>query len=104
MGPESVPDESAVWEALRAVTDPEVGENVVDLGLVYRIECGPGRVRVDMTMTSPACPMSGSIAADAEGAVRAACAGVQEVIVAIVFDPPWSPERMSEQVRRRFGW
>jgi metal-sulfur cluster biosynthetic enzyme len=104
MGPETVPDESAVWEALRAVTDPEVGENVVDLGLVYRIECGPGRVRVDMTMTSPACPMSGSIATEAKDAIRAACAGAQEVIVAIVFDPPWTPERMSEQVRQRFGW
>jgi metal-sulfur cluster biosynthetic enzyme len=104
MNPDPVPDESAVWEALRAVTDPEVGENVVDLGLVYRIECGPGQVCVDMTMTSPACPMSGSIAAEAEDAIRAACAGVRKVIVAIVFDPPWTPERMSEQVRQRFGW
>lgn len=104
MSVESVPDESAVWEALRTVSDPEVGENVVDLGLVYRIECGPERVHVDMTMTSPACPMSGSIAEEAEDAIRAACGGVREVIVEIVFDPPWTPERMSEQVRQRFGW
>ena len=104
MNAESVPDESAVWDALRTVSDPEVGENVVDLGLVYRIDCAPGRVRVDMTMTSPACPMSGQIAAEAEDAIRSACAGLQEVIVDIVFDPPWTPERMSEQVRQRFGW
>lgn len=104
MSGESIPDESAVWEALRTVADPEVGENVVDLGLIYRVECGPGRVSVDMTMTSPACPMSGSIAAEAEDAIRNACAGAREVIVDIVFDPPWTPERMSEQVRQRFGW
>ncbi|MFZ1908579.1 MAG: metal-sulfur cluster assembly factor [Burkholderiales bacterium] len=104
MGTESAPDESTVWEALRTVTDPEVGESVVDLGLIYRIDCTPGLVRVEMTMTSPACPMSGSIAAEAEDAIRNACAGVQEVIVDIVFDPPWTPERMSEQVRQRFGW
>ena len=104
MSAESIPDESAVWEALRTVTDPEVGENVVDLGLIYRIECGAGRVRVDMTMTSPACPMSGSMAEEAGDAIRKACAGVQEVIVEIVYDPPWTPERMSEQVRQRFGW
>jgi metal-sulfur cluster biosynthetic enzyme len=104
MSGESAPDESTVWEALRAVTDPEVGESVVDLGLIYRVECAPGRVRVEMTMTSPACPMSGSIAEEAEGAIRDACPGVREVSVDVVFDPPWTPERMSEQVRQRFGW
>jgi len=100
----STPDESAVWEALREVSDPEVGENVVDLGLVYRVECAPGRVHVDMTMTSPACPMSGAIAEEAEGAIRKACADAREVRVDIVFDPPWTPERMTEEVRQRFGW
>ncbi|HUJ86022.1 MAG TPA: metal-sulfur cluster assembly factor [Burkholderiales bacterium] len=104
MGAEFAPDESAVWDALRTVSDPEVGENVVDLGLVYRIDCASGRVRVEMTMTSPGCPMSGAIAAQAEDAIRNACADVREVKVDIVFDPPWTPERMSEQVRQRFGW
>jgi len=99
-----VPEESVVWEALRRVADPEVGENVVDLGLVYRVECTPGRVHVDMTMTSPACPMAESIAQDAEGAIRRAFEVAPEVSIAIVYDPPWTPERMSEQVRGRFGW
>jgi len=104
MTSESIPDESAVWDALRTVSDPEVGESVVDLGLIYRVDCAPGRVHIDMTMTSPACPMSGSIAEEAEGAIRNACAEVREVTVDVVFDPPWTPERMSEAVRRRFGW
>lgn len=98
------PDESAVWEALRTVVDPEVGENVVELGLVYRVLCAPGRVEVDLTMTSPACPLAGSIAEDAEHAVRGACAEAHEVCVAIVYEPPWTPERMSEIARKRFGW
>jgi metal-sulfur cluster biosynthetic enzyme len=101
---QAAPDEAAVWEALRAVIDPEVGENVVDLGLVYRVSCAPGRVEIDLTMTSPACPMVGTIASEAEQEVRAACPEAREVRVEIVYDPPWTPERMSEAARGRFGW
>ncbi len=97
-------DESAVWDALRTVVDPEVGENLVDLGLVYRVECTPEAVAVDITMTTPACPATGSIAEEAELAIRNACPEAREVTVAVVFDPPWTPERMSEEARRRFGW
>lgn len=104
MSDEPVPDESSVWEALRGVLDPEIGENVVDLGLVYRVDCTPGRVELDLTMTTPACPMSESIALDAENAIRAACREAREVQVAVVFDPPWTPERMSDAARQRFGW
>jgi len=82
------PDESAVWDALRSVLDPEVGENIVDLGLVYRVETRPGAVEVDVTMTTPACPVAGSIAAEAEEAIRAARASGPKVRVAIVYDPP----------------
>lgn len=99
-----VPDESVVWDALRSVIDPEVGENLVDLGLVYRVACAPGRVDVDLTMTSPACPMAGLIAEQAEQAIRAATAAAREVRVEVVYDPPWTPERMSESARNRFGW
>ena len=98
------PDEAAAWEALRSVLDPEVGENVVELGLVYRVEAKPGRVEVDLTMTSPACPMAGSIADEAEDAVRRACPDASVVVVEIVYEPPWTPERMSETARKRFGW
>ena len=98
------PDAAAVWDALRGVSDPEVGENVVELGLVYRVECGPGRVDIDLTMTSPACPMAGAIADEAGDAVRAACPEANDVVVNVVFDPPWTPERMGETARKRFGW
>lgn len=99
----AVPDEAAVWEALRGVVDPEVGENAVDLGLVYAVECGPGRVRVELTMTSPACPSSGAMADDAERVIRRACAAA-DVRVEIVHEPPWTPERMSDAAKQRFGW
>ena len=98
------PDDSEVWDALRTVLDPEVGENIVDLGLVYRVETRPGAVDVDITMTTPACPASGAIAAEAEAAIRRACPAGSEVRVEVVFDPPWTPERMSEEVKQRFGW
>ena len=100
----TVPDEAAAWEALRTVLDPEVGESIVDLGLVYRLECGEGSVRVDMTMTSPACPAGAAIAEEAEQAIRTACRSAPEVRVELVYDPPWTPERMSEAARKRFGW
>ncbi|HSN31640.1 MAG TPA: metal-sulfur cluster assembly factor, partial [Ideonella sp.] len=90
----STPDESAVWEALRTVADPEVGESLVDLGLVYRVEARPGAVEVDITMTSPACPMAESIVEDAQAAIRRACPEAAEVKVEVVYDPPWTPERM----------
>jgi metal-sulfur cluster biosynthetic enzyme len=93
-----------VWEALRTVVDPEVGENIVELGLVYRVDCRPGGVDVEMTMTTPACPAAGSITEEAERAIRSRCPEAQAVFVSVVFDPPWTPERMSETVKRRFGW
>lgn len=99
-----LPDEAAVWDALRTVCDPEIGENLVDLGLVYRVKTAAGMVDVDITMTTPACPLSSSIAADVEAAIRSACPQAADVHIAVVFDPPWTPERMSEEVKRRFGW
>jgi len=102
--PAQTPDEAAVWDALRKVLDPEVGENVVDLGLVYRVVCSPGKAAIEMTMTSPACPLGDVITDDVTRQVRAACPEAHDVEVSFVFDPPWTPERMSETARRRFGW
>ncbi|HEX7054486.1 MAG TPA: iron-sulfur cluster assembly protein [Burkholderiales bacterium] len=97
-------NEQQVREALKRVEDPEAGMNIVDLGLVYGIEVESGQVRVAMTMTSPACPAAAYLADEAEAAVRAAAPAGTEVQVDLVWDPPWSPERMSEEARRRFGW
>lgn len=88
--------------ALREVVDPELGINVVDLGLVYGVEADWDRIRVRLTMTTPACPLGEQIVRDAEYVLRSL--GAKEVRVELVWDPPWSPERMSEEAKRILGW
>jgi metal-sulfur cluster biosynthetic enzyme len=97
-------DESLVREALRSVEDPEAGMSIVDLGLVYAIEASPGRVRVEMTMTSPACPAAPYLVDEAAAAVRSVAPDGTEVSVELVWEPPWTPERMSAEAQSRFGW
>ncbi|MDW8469798.1 MAG: metal-sulfur cluster assembly factor [Burkholderiales bacterium] len=104
-----MPDEAQLLEALHEVNDPEAGVNIVDLGLVYGIEPlaaegGVVRVRVRMTMTSPACPLGDWLADGVRAALRARFPEVAEVEVEWVWEPPWTPERMSEEARARFGW
>jgi metal-sulfur cluster biosynthetic enzyme len=91
---------SDVREALRTVIDPEIGVNVVDLGLVYGVAVEDDQVRVTMTMTSPACPLAEYLKVDVERAVRSRVAGAQTVQIALVWDPPWTPELMSDEARR----
>jgi metal-sulfur cluster biosynthetic enzyme len=90
--------------ALKTVEDPEAGMNIVDLGLVYAIQCEPGRVRVEMTMTSPACPVAPYLVDEATAAIRALAAEGTDVLVELVWEPPWTPERMSPEAQSRFGW
>lgn len=96
--------EDRVREALRQVIDPEIGLNVVDLGLVYGIAIDGATVRVQMTMTSPACPLGRQICDSAHDAIVRAGAGADRVEVDLVWEPPWTPEMMSEDAKRRFGW
>ena len=96
--------ELEVREALRGVEDPEAGMNIVDLGLVYAIDAQPGRVQVQMTMTSPACPVGPYLVDEAAAAIRAAAPEATEVQVDLVWEPPWTPELMSPEARGRFGW
>lgn len=96
-------DRAAVEFALREVIDPELGLDVVSLGLVYRLEVVDGEVAVDLTMTTPACPLGEQIVRDAE-AQLAAVPGVTAVRIALVWEPPWSPERMSDQAKEELGW
>jgi len=97
-------DEAAVRAALRSVQDPEAGMSIVDLGLVYRVDCSPGRVHVEMTMTSPACPVASYLVDEATAAIRAIAPEGSDVQVDLVWDPPWTPERMSSEAQSRFGW
>jgi len=92
-----------VLEALSQVLDPEIGINIVDVGLVYAIEVHGTRVSIALTVTSPACPLGEQIVAEAEQAVRS-LHGVSAVEVHLVWDPPWSPERLSAEARAALGW
>jgi FeS assembly SUF system protein len=95
----AVADSEAVIEALRSVHDPEIPVNIYDLGLIYGMEIDEtGNVAIDMTLTAPACPVAGEMpqwVADAVAAVE----GTGEVEVSMVWDPPWSPARMSEDAK-----
>ncbi|MEO8717197.1 MAG: metal-sulfur cluster assembly factor [Burkholderiales bacterium] len=97
-------EQDEVRDALRTVEDPEAGMSIVDLGLVYAIETAPGRVRVAMTMTSPACPAAPYLVDEATAAIRARAPADTDVQVELVWDPPWTPERMSAEAQSRFGW
>jgi len=99
-----LPTEQAVREALLSVDDPEIGMNVVDLGLVYRIDVVPGRVLVEMTMTTPACPLVDLLRENARRAVDAVVPHGVDVDIELVWDPPWTSDRMSETARQAFGW
>jgi metal-sulfur cluster biosynthetic enzyme len=99
-----VPDDDAVREALRQVEDPEAGMNIVDLGLVYGVEVGAGAVRVEMTMTTAACPMADMIVDQARDAVRAIVPEGTAIDVQLVWDPPWTPDKMTGVARTHFGW
>lgn len=91
-----------VLGALHAVIDPELGIDVVSLGLVRDVRVTGARVEVDLTMTTPACPLGEVILSDAEEAIRAV-EGVEEVEVRLVWDPPWTPDDVSDAVRDRLG-
>ena len=93
--------EADVREALREVIDPELGVNIVDLGLVYGIQVSDGNVRITMTMTSPACPLRDYLQDLVESTISARLPDATHVTVAVVSDPPWSDEMMSDAARRQ---
>ena len=97
-------NEDEVKQALRTVEDPEAVMSVLDLGLVYGISLEAGKVVVDITMTSPACPASDYIVDEAAAAIRAVAPEGTDVEVRLVWEPPWTPERMSQEAQKRFGW
>jgi metal-sulfur cluster biosynthetic enzyme len=99
--------EDKVREALKQVVDPELFVNVVDLGLIYEVKIdeqpdGTSNVGVNMTMTSPACPAGPQLLSQSKDVVSR-LDGVREVDVRLVMDPPWTPDRMTEDARDQLG-
>lgn len=92
-----------VLKALEDVYDPEVGLNVVELGLIYDIQINGDSVYVKMTLTAPGCPLHESIRSGAENAIRN-IPFVKEVKVELVWDPPWTPDRMTESAKAKLGY
>lgn len=96
-----------VWEALHAIIDPELGLDFVDLGLIYEVRIEPGdagaRVHIVFTLTSAACGIGPSVAQQMEEIVGA-MDGVAKVFPRMVFAPPWTPDRMSEEAKFALGY
>ena len=98
-----MPTKDDVVEALREVEDPELGMDIVELGLVVDVEVAGPKVKILHTLTSMGCP-AGPMIQEGIHDAAASVPGVEEVEVELTWDPPWTPERMSEAARRRFGW
>ena len=102
MAPDSDLD-PALLDALRAVIDPELGIDIVDLGLVYSAKRTDTSASVTMTMTSPACPVGPYLTGEAERVLRERFPGLA-VDVELVLEPFWTPDRLSESARQTLGW
>lgn len=94
---------AAAWDTLATVYDPELGINLVDLGLVYKLEVKDSDVSVEMTLTTPGCPMSDSMPEAVERALLA-IPGTSRVSVDLVWEPRWVPEMMTDRAKRELGW
>jgi metal-sulfur cluster biosynthetic enzyme len=97
-------NDEEVLAALRTVFDPEIGINIVDLGLVYRAVRKPDGIEVQLTLSTPSCPMSEMLVEEAREGLQRSFADVPSIKVELVWDPPWTPDRMSEAARRQLGW
>ncbi len=109
-GASSIPEDELtritadIITALKSVYDPEIPVDIYELGLIYKVDLDDDRLlTVDMTLTAPGCPVAGEMPVWVEGAVRGVD-GVEEVKVEMTFDPPWTPERMSDEAKLELGW
>ncbi len=94
--------EETVMEALSQVYDPEIPINVVDLGLIYGVDIKGDKVHVRMTMTTPGCPLHGVMTSEAKMRVLA-LDGVNDAEVELVWEPAWTPDRISDRVKQELG-
>ena len=95
-------DLQQVWDALKTVIDPEIHSNIVDMGLVYSVVETNGVVAVDMTLTTPGCPLSNELKQQAQAAAESV-EGVKGAEVTLVWDPRWSPIMMTPEARKKMG-
>ena len=96
--------EADVIEALRTIYDPEIPVNIYEMGLIYAIEISEdGVVKIDMTLTAPGCPVAVTLPIEVKEKV-AHVRGVADAVVEVVWDPPWTPDRMSEEAKLELGW
>jgi FeS assembly SUF system protein len=91
-----------VIDALKAIFDPEIPVNIYDLGLIYDVEIDEGHAKVTMTLTTPHCPVAESMPAEVELRVGAV-PGVGSAEVSLVWDPPWDPQKMSDEAKLELG-
>ena len=96
--PAGLVTEEQVVEVLRTVYDPEIPVSIYDLGMIYNIQVENSEVHVRMTLTTPACPVAGSLPGEVETRIKA-IEGVSDATVELVWDPPWTPEKMSEAAK-----
>ncbi len=97
-----MPTQEQVLNVLKEIEDPEIGINVVDLGLIYNVLIDEGDVTIKMTLTAPGCPMHDTLARAAEMAVET-LPDVRDAQVDVVWNPPWTPERLTDEGRRLLG-
>jgi len=100
----TLPSEQEVRAVLTGVNDPELGVNIVDLGLVYGIEVSAAGIFIKLTMTTPACPLHEYLTKACDDAIRGRFPEVSSVHVELVWEPPWDPSRMSQAARKQLGW
>lgn len=93
-----------IVKALKTVYDPEIPVDIYELGLIYKVDLNDDyTVDIDMTLTAPGCPVAGEMPIWVENAV-AEVDGINRVKVSMVFEPPWTPERMSDEAKLELGW
>ncbi len=95
--------EALILQQLKKIYDPEIPMNIVDLGLVYSFEWRSDDVTLHMTLTAPGCPVAGILAEEIKAAIEKV-PGVHQATIDFVWDPPWTPDRMSEFAKRQFGY
>jgi metal-sulfur cluster biosynthetic enzyme len=91
-----------ILKVLKNVIDPEIGLNIVDLGFIYGVEIKGKKIHVRMTLTTPGCPMHAMFVHEVEQVLKAVFEKA-EVKVELVFDPPWTPDRMSNEAKKKLG-